>query len=178
MATASESLMRFLSNIPIFGGLEEKTLQRVVAMLEEKRAGAGDIICTEGEAGRSMYVVGDGEVAVYRQGANGQRIRMVRLGQGEFFGEMTLIDPQPRSASVIVEKDATLYALTNRDLYSLYNEDMAGYVMVVQNLCRELARRLRRADERICEMVNCGTTDDAEITQIRASPFPRRARKR
>lgn len=178
MATATESLKRFFSNIAIFGGLEERTLERVVELLEAQRAPKGTVICREGEPGRAMYVLAEGEVMVCREGTHGNRIRMVRLGSGEFFGEMTLIDPQPRSATVTVEKDSTLYALTNRDLYRLYQEDLPGYAMVVQNLCRELARRLRRADERICEMVDRGLDEDQDITQIRASPFARRVRKR
>lgn len=172
MATPSEPLKHFLADIPIFGGLEEGTLNRVVEMLVEKKVAAGTEICREGDVGRSMYVVGEGEVVVYRAGADGSRIRMVRLGPGEFFGEMTLIDPQPRSATVVVERASTLYALTNKELYALYQADMPGYVMVLQNLCREMARRLRRADARICEMAQGDT--DADVTQIRPSPFARR----
>lgn len=172
MAEPSQVLRQFLSGIPIFGGLEERTLERVIAMLAEERRAPGEEICREGENGRSMYVVGEGEVVVCRQGEGNSRVRMVRLGRGEFFGEMTLIDPQPRSATVVVEREATLYALGCKDLYALYQEDLPGYVMLVQNLCRELARRLRRADERICELV--ALTEDAEVTQIRPSPFARR----
>lgn len=177
MATASEPLKRFLSGIPIFGGLADGTLDRVVEMLVEKNCATGEDICREGEMGRAMYVVAEGEVVVSRAGAGGTRIRMVRLGPGEFFGEMTLIDPQPRSATVTVEQSARLYSLTCRDLYALYQQDMPGYTMVLQNLCRELSRRLRRADQRICEMVEAGTEEDADVTQIRPSPFarPRRA---
>ena len=85
-------------------------------------------------------------------------------------GEMTLIDVQPRSATVRVEQPATLYALTNKDLYGLYQNDVAGYVMVLQNICRELSRRLRQADGRICE--NADSTGD-ESTQIGRPPARR-----
>lgn len=171
MAAPNVSLKAFLSSIPIFGGLDDGTLNRVVAMLDEQKFTNGAVVCREGEMGRAMYVVGEGEVVVSRAGEDGTRVKMVRLGPGEFFGEIALIDPQPRSASVSVEKDATVYALTCKDLYALYREDMPGYVMVIQNLCRELARRLRRADARICEMAVLSDDDDAEVTQIRPSPF-------
>ena len=172
MANSTAELRQFLAGIPIFGGLEDAMLERVIARLVEERHAPGKEICREGDLGRSMYVVGEGEMIVTRRGTDGNSVRMVRLGKGEFFGEMTLIDPQPRSATVIVEKPAILYALTSMDLYALYREDMPGYVMVIQNLCRELARRLRRADDRICEMVvDC---DAPDVTQIRPSPFAKK----
>jgi CRP/FNR family transcriptional regulator, cyclic AMP receptor protein len=162
-------LQRFLAGIPIFGGLEDATLARIIAMLGEHQFAPGTEVCKEGEHGRAMYVVGQGEVVVRRGGPAGHQIRMVRLGPGEFFGEMTLIDPQPRSATVVVDQKAVIYSLTNRDLYQLYQEDMPGYVMVLQNLCRELSRRLRRADERICEIAEQASAED--VTQIAPSPF-------
>ena len=65
---------------------------------------------------------------------------------------MTLIDIQKRSATVLVEKSALLYSFGNRELYRLYQEDVPGYVMVLQNICRELSRRLRTTNKRITEM--------------------------
>lgn len=174
MATPTPALKLFFSGIPIFGGLEDATLNRVVTMLDLQRYSANTVVCREGEMGRTMYVVGEGEVVVSRAGEGGSRVKMVRLGPGEFFGEIALIDPQPRSATVVVDADATVYALTCKDLHSLYREDMPGYVMVIQNLCRELARRLRRADARICEMAL--DDDDVERTQIRPSPFAKNRR--
>ena len=72
-----------------------------------------------------------------------------RMGPGEFFGEMTLIDIMKRSATVVIEKPTVLLSLGNRELYQLYNEDVAGYVMVLQNLCRELSRRLRTTNQKL-----------------------------
>ncbi|MBI5538331.1 MAG: cyclic nucleotide-binding domain-containing protein [Deltaproteobacteria bacterium] len=161
-------LKNFLSNIAIFGGLEEATLDRIVGMLRWEEHPKGSVVVREGENGFSMYVVRSGEVALYRKGSRATDVRMARLGPGEFFGEMAIIDVQARSASVVVEEPAILYSLTNRDLYTLYQSDMPGYVMVIQNLCRELSRRLRRADARITQ-----TADQAsdETTQIRKLPI-------
>ena len=79
---------------------------------------------------------------------------------------MTLIDVQPRSATVIVEAPATLYSHQQGPLLA-DQEDVAGYVMILQYICRELSRRLRRADIRICEVADGA---DDESTQIRARP--------
>jgi CRP-like cAMP-binding protein len=77
---------------------------------------------------------------------------MASLGPGDFFGEMTLIEMQNRSATVVAETDTVLYELTARSLYACYKADMSAYVLVLQNINRELCRRLRRADRRISDL--------------------------
>ncbi len=78
-------------------------------------------------------------------------VKMVRFHPGDFFGETTLIEMQPRPFTVVVETEAVLFELTNMDLYNLYKEDVHAYVMVLQNINRELCRRVRKADTRITE---------------------------
>ena len=85
-------------------------------------------------------------------GDSGRSIRMTDLGPGDFFGEMTLIEMQNRSATVVAETDTVLYELTARCLYDCYKADIHAYVLVLQNINRELCRRLRRADRRIAEL--------------------------
>jgi CRP-like cAMP-binding protein len=96
-------------------------------------------------------------------------IRLAGLGPGDFFGEMTLIEPQNRSATVVAESPTVLYELTARNLYTYYKADIHGYVMVMQNINRELCRRLRRADERIAELA------DASRIEQKMSALPPRA---
>lgn len=158
-------LLQWLPSIAIFGGLEEGTLRRLIGLFGEHRIEPNEEICKQGESGRAMFLVRHGEVVVCRDGDDGRRTRMVRLGPGEFFGEMTLIDIQKRSATVVAEKPALLYSLGNRDLYKLYLEDVAGYVMILQNLCRELSRRLRVTNQRLQDMAS--EHDDDEQTLIR-----------
>lgn len=161
-----DDAMKFLPNIALFGGLTEPTLNRIISMLQEHRLEPGQEVCKQGDVGRSMFLVRTGEVVVMRETDTGRRIRMVRMGEGEFFGEMTLIDVQKRSATVVVEAAATLYSLGNRELYRLYQEDVPGYVMIIQNICRELSRRLRSTNKRITEMAE---ESDDESTQIRSA---------
>jgi CRP/FNR family transcriptional regulator, cyclic AMP receptor protein len=149
MAKSVAELLQWLPTVALFGGLEEKTLLRLIEAMPEHTLEAGRQVCKQGDIGRSMFLVRHGEVMVSHDTESGRRIKMVRLGPGEFFGEMTLIDIQKRSASVFVEKDATLYSLGNKELYALYNEDVPGYVMLLQNLCRELSRRLRVTNARM-----------------------------
>jgi CRP/FNR family transcriptional regulator, cyclic AMP receptor protein len=165
MAKNVADLMTWLPSIAIFGGLETATLERIVAALGEHHFKPGEEVCTQGESGRAMFLVRSGEVVVCRDSAE-RRTKMVRLGVGEFFGEMTLIDIQKRSATVVVEKPSLLFSFGNRDLYNLYQSDTAGYVMILQNLCRELSRRLRVTNERLQTMAE---DHDDEGTLIRPS---------
>ena len=165
-----DDTLRWLPSIALFGGLEERTLRRIIAMMEVRHFEPGTEVCRQDETGRAMFLIRSGEIAVYR-GVGARRVKMVRMGPGEFFGEMTLIDVQRRSATVIVEQPALLYSLCNRDLYRLYQEDVPGYVMILQNLCRELSRRLRATNIRLQALAE--EREDTEQTQIHAAIEPK-----
>jgi CRP-like cAMP-binding protein len=136
-------------------------------MLVEHRFDVGATIVVEGEPGRSMYIVYSGELAVTKLGKSGRVIRMTRLGPGDFFGEMTLIEAQNRSATVVAESPTVLYELTARDHYTYYKADVHAYVMVMQNINRELCRRLRRADNRIAELADA-SRESTTLVRMRA----------
>jgi CRP/FNR family transcriptional regulator, cyclic AMP receptor protein len=152
MAVSSPDLKAFLIATPFFGGLSDASLDLLVAMLVERRFDAGAIVVAEGEPGRSMFIVHSGRLVVSRLGDSGHVIRMAGLEPGDFFGEMTLIEMQNRSATVVAESPTMLYELTAQKLYACYKADIHAYVMVMQNINRELCRRLRRADNRIAEL--------------------------
>jgi CRP-like cAMP-binding protein len=152
MAANSPELKAFLLGSSFFGGLTDASLERLVAMLIECRYEAGATVVAEGEPGHSMFVVHAGELTVSRLADSGRAIRTARLKPGDFFGEMTLIEMQNRSATVIAESPTVLFELTARSLYTFYKADVHAYVMVMQNINRELCRRLRRADHRIAEL--------------------------
>jgi hypothetical protein len=152
MAVSSPDLKAFLVATPFFGGLSDASLDLLVSMLVERRFDAGATVVAEGEPGRSMFIVHSGELVVSKLGDAGCSIRMAGLEPGDFFGEMTLIEMQNRSATVVAESPTVLYELTARELYTCYKADIHAYVMVMQNINRELCRRLRRADNRIAEL--------------------------
>ena len=154
MAVSSPDLKAFLVGTPFFGGLRDASLDLLISMLVESRFDVGATVVAEGEPGRSMYIVHSGELAVSKLGASGRVIRMTRLGPGDFFGEMTLIEVQNRSATVVAESPTVLFELTARNLYIYYKTDIHAFAMVMQNINRELCRRLRRADNRLAELAD------------------------
>lgn len=148
MVVSAPDLKAFLLATPFFGGLADHSLDLLIAMLVERRFDAGATVVTEGEPGRSLFIVKSGRLAVSKR-ANAESIVPISVLQpGDFFGEMTLIEMQNRSATVIAESPTVLYELTAQKLYTCYKADIHAYVIVLQNVNRELCRRLRRADDR------------------------------
>ena len=152
MPVSSPDLKAFLLATPFFGGVSDASLDLLVSMLVERHIDPGTTIFAEGEPGRSMFIVHAGHLVVSKLGDSGRSIRMSDLGPGDFFGEMTLIEMQDRSATVVAQTATLLYELTARSLYTCYKADIHAYVLVMQNINRELCRRLRRADGRIAEL--------------------------
>src|ERR1700754_1393840 len=109
MAVSSPDLKAFLVATPFFGGLSDASLDLLISLLVERRFDAGAAVVAEGEPGRSMYVVHSGELAVSKLGESGRSIRVNSLGPGDFFGEMTLIEVQNRSATVVADRSTLLY---------------------------------------------------------------------
>src|SRR6266702_2042489 len=137
MAVSSPDLKAFLLATPFFGGLSDASLDLLISMLVERCFDVGATVVAEGEPGRSMFVVLSGELVVSKHGDAGRVLRMSVLEPGDFFGEMTLIEMQNRSATVVAQSPTALYELTARELYTCYKKDIHAYVLVMQNINRE-----------------------------------------
>src|SRR5687768_5347969 len=118
MVISSPDLKAFLVATPFFGGLSNASLDLLIAMLVERRFDTGATVVAEGEPGRSMYIVHSGALGVSKLGKAGRAIRIAGLGPGDFFGEMTLLEPQNRSATVRAESPTVLHELAARSLYA------------------------------------------------------------
>ena len=148
MTAPASDLKAFLLATPFFGGLSDGSLDLLISMLVERSFEVGSTVVSEGEPGRSMFIAKFGRLAVSKRTKAGRVIPISVLQPGDFFGEMTLIEMQNRSATVVAESPTLLYELTAQNLYACYKSDIHAYVIILQNINRELCRRLRRADER------------------------------
>ena len=137
----------FLAQIPIFGGLPDLVLRRVVDLAREIRVPAGGLVFAEGEPARSMFIVREGELEICKRGRNGAEFCLAVLQRGDCVGEMSLIDIQPRSATARAIGLATLCVLDQQQIAKLYQTDLEVYTLLVLNIAREISRRLRRADQ-------------------------------
>ncbi len=142
----------FLRDTPIFGGLPERILSRLVAAIRVVRADAGTKIFAEGDLATCMFVVAEGELEICKRGRNGADFCLAVLGRGACVGEMSLIDIQARSASVVALQPTVLYLLNQADIAKLYETDLEVYALLISNIAREISRRLRYADQVLVDM--------------------------
>ena len=142
----------FLAQIPIFGGLPEMVLARIVDLAREIQVAPGGLVFAEGEPARSMFIVRDGELEICKRGRNGAEFCLAVLQRGDCVGEMSLIDIQPRSATARAVGSATLCVIDQQQIAKLYQTDLEVYTLLVLNIAREISRRLRQADQTLVDM--------------------------
>src|SRR5918997_5645796 len=139
----------FLRTVPLFSKLDVEELRRFAELTRQKHYPKGSVIVFEEDPGDSLFVVRSGRVKVVLVGEDGREIILGVLGVGEHFGELSLIDNQPRSAHVIAMEDASLLVLYREDFRRRVETSPA----VALALLTELSRRLRRADNKIGGLV-------------------------
>ena len=145
--------LSFLESIAVFGGLTGPSLDRVAAHLRRRQLSAGSCVVCEGDSAREMYVVEQGEVEVVvhrdetRDALDEGELILAVLQRGACFGEMSLLDIQPRSATVRTRTDATLLVLGYADLLAIQSADNEAFTFLVMNIAREVSRRLRLANK-------------------------------
>jgi CRP/FNR family cyclic AMP-dependent transcriptional regulator len=142
-----------LRGIGLFGALGDEVLGHLSNTLSVELPSAGDTIFREGEEANAMYVVISGEVEVLKRGKRGVDARVALLGPGDWFGEMSIVDIQPRSATIRALAPGRLVRITSADLDALYRFDLRSYAIVILNLARELSRRLRVADGILADLI-------------------------
>ncbi len=135
-----------LREVGLFGALSDDVLEHLAKTLQPFRVQAGESVFREGDNAREMYVVLDGEVEVMKKSRRGRDMRVAILGPSDCFGEMSLIDVQPRSATVRALGPSRLLRMTSEDLDGLYRHDLKSYALVTLNIARDLSRRLRVTD--------------------------------
>lgn len=136
-----------LREIGLFGALSDEVLEHVARLLQTKRVAPGETVFREGDgAAREMYVVLDGEMEVTKRSRRGRDTRVAILGPGDWFGEMSVIDMQARSATVRALAPSRLIRITSEDMDALYRFDLKSYSLIILNIARDLSRRLRVTD--------------------------------
>jgi len=133
----------------LFGQLGAAELQRVVEVARERAYPKNSVILFEDDPGDALYVVAEGQVKVVLIGEDGREVILSVMGSGEFFGEMALIDDEPRSAHVIAMEDSSLVVLRREDFQPILAQTPA----IALALLKELSRRLRRVDEKVGSLV-------------------------
>jgi CRP/FNR family transcriptional regulator, cyclic AMP receptor protein len=143
-----------LRAIGLFGALSDDVLTHLAATLTVQTPESGEVVFREGDDASAMYVVLRGEMEVLKKSKRGTEARVALLGPSDWFGEMSIVDIQPRSATVRALAPSRLLRITAADLDALYRFDLRSYSLIVLNLARELSRRLRVADGILADLIS------------------------
>ncbi|MCC7261652.1 MAG: cyclic nucleotide-binding domain-containing protein [Candidatus Latescibacteria bacterium] len=142
-----EHLAVLLWESPLFSGLEDREVRRLVDLSRQLNFNPGDIIVAQGSAGDSLYLLHSGELEVSAMGEKGRIVPLATLDEpGAFFGEVSLVDHGPRSATVRALTDAVVLRITLEAFERFFIEFEDAQVMVLRNLARVLAQRLRHSN--------------------------------
>jgi CRP-like cAMP-binding protein len=128
---------RALRAVPLFSSLSDRELRRVAELAREERFRAGEEIVTEGHSSGPFFLLTDGDAVVLVRGDEKRK-----LGPGDFFGEMALIDRQPRSATVRALGDVTALSISSWDFLTVLERNWP----LAYGLMVELSRRVREQD--------------------------------
>jgi CRP-like cAMP-binding protein len=136
-----------LKAVPLFAGLKDAALRKVLRILHERTYKAGEVIFREGEPGNGMYIVRKGAVRIVIRMPDGSEKQLAQLTERQFFGEMALLEQAPRSASAVAAEPTQLLGFFVPDLENLIERDAALGSQVLWKLAWLMAIRLRTMNE-------------------------------
>jgi CRP/FNR family transcriptional regulator, cyclic AMP receptor protein len=137
-----ESRIELLQAMPVFGGLRSDIVLFVLGRAPSVAISKGDVFFRAGDAADCMYVLEAGEAVAVIEGPEGERV-LRTLARGDCFGEMSLMDLAPRSATVRALEDCTALQISAACLFELYQKDVEQFAVIEMNMGREVSRRLR-----------------------------------
>jgi CRP/FNR family cyclic AMP-dependent transcriptional regulator len=132
-----DAKLELLGTVPLLAGCNKRDLRRIASLADEIEVRKGKVLTRQGEPGRECFVIVDGTAKATMRGR-----RSSAMGPGSVFGEMSLLDGGPRSATVTAETDMRLLVLTSRGFSTVLRD----VPMVAPRIMRALAERLREAE--------------------------------
>jgi sigma-B regulation protein RsbU (phosphoserine phosphatase) len=136
-------IVKILHQVPLFSSLDTQLLGALTSLFEEESFSANSKILREGEFGDSMYIIVQGQVNVTKYNEEGKEILITRMMSGSYFGEVALIDNQPRSANINAEEDTKVLRLKKSSFEKLLVEDKAFAINFYRNCLNETLTRMR-----------------------------------
>ncbi|NER83387.1 MAG: cyclic nucleotide-binding domain-containing protein [Leptolyngbya sp. SIO1D8] len=173
MLTSVDRLL-FVRGVPIFKELRDDFLVRLASIMDELSFPSHHTIFTEGQEGRALYIVVSGRVSVHLR-----EQELAKLDQGTCFGEMSLFDAEPRSASVTTLEPCDCLMLTQQQLYEAIDETPGIAVNIIRLLSRrirELNNELNEKQQEVKDLIRqTGLAYASEVQRLPTEPLPRPA---
>ncbi len=139
-----EAIPEVLRRIPIFEGLNKRELASVERILYRRNYEAEEVVFHQGDPGLGMYIIVHGTVLIRSEPP---RQPLAELRDGDFFGELALLDEQPRSATALAKAPTSLLGFFQPELFGLLDRHPRLGMKIVLGLARIIGRRLRAMDE-------------------------------
>ena len=152
-----------LRNVPIFTALSDSDLNRIASKMVSRDYEKGQMILLEESTGETFFIMTSGTVKVTRLSDDGREVILALLGESDFFGEMSLLDGEGRSANIVANEDAEVMTLSRRD----FLEYLETYPKIAIALLEELAVRIRKSDQQIESLSLSDSEQRIGITLIR-----------
>lgn len=141
-----ETVHTLLQNIPLFDGLSQKELSAVESILHRREYDPGETLFRQGNPGVGMYVIQEGSIDILYEPTDDT---LAELTDGDFFGELALLNETPRSATAISRTNSILYGLFRPDLLDLVERDTSLGVQILLRMGQVLSERLIRTNEKV-----------------------------
>jgi len=138
-----KSLEELIKSVEIFDGLETRDINKVLKVASGKKYEKDEVIFKEGDLGDCFYLIIEGSVRIEKNVENDKIESVARLKTGDYFGEMSLLDGEPRSASVIANETSKLLEVKNSQFIKIVMNDDNFARKVLWAFCITFAKRLR-----------------------------------
>jgi len=152
-----------LKYIPLFSELSEDDLKEITKLAVKQYYKKDNMILIEEEIGSTMFIILEGRVKISRISEEGREVILSILSEGDFFGEMSILDGQNRSANVVTLDDSKIMIVRREDFLQMLHD----YPQIAINLLKELAHRLRRSDSQIKSLSLQNATGKVASTLLR-----------
>ncbi|MDY7231984.1 Crp/Fnr family transcriptional regulator [Hyalangium rubrum] len=150
---------QLLTQIPIFAHLQGEDLEHLSALLRPRRYDKGEVIFHQGDIGTALFIIRKGQVAIRLSSDDGKEVTLTMLDRGDFFGELALLDGEPRSTDAVAREES--------DLLSLQREDFQRFLDARPQVTKGLLAALSHLVRRVTQLVHDRTFLDARTRLVR-----------
>jgi CRP/FNR family cyclic AMP-dependent transcriptional regulator len=140
------SIIPVLRTVPLFEGLDFRDLKKIELIVHERTFMPDEVVFHERQPGTGMYIIKKGLIKLTKT-TNGEKTKIAELGEGEFFGEMSLLEDYPRSAQATAVIKTELLGVFRPDLFDLIERNPRLGSKILLKLSQRLANRLRKTTE-------------------------------
>lgn len=146
------STHELLSRVPAFAHLSFRELKEVAAIVHKREYRAGEPVFHQGDPGLGMYIIQEGSVSIVISETDGGKKELAVLTEGDFFGELALLDESPRSADALCKTDCLLIGFFRPDLLEMIERKPGLGVKIVTKLAEIVGERLRKTDKELSKL--------------------------